>query len=56
MTKCCKKQSTIYFNLVKIARVGTLPLTDFEGVNSLPLMTIHKSKGLEYHTVIFLGS
>ncbi len=21
----------------------------------MPLMTIHKSKGLEYHTVIFLG-
>ena len=30
-------------------------LDDFEGVNSIPLMTIHKSKGLEYHTVIFLA-
>jgi superfamily I DNA/RNA helicase len=28
---------------------------DFEGVDSIPIMTIHKSKGLEYHTVIFLG-
>jgi superfamily I DNA/RNA helicase len=27
----------------------------YEGLNSLPLMTIHKSKGLEYHTVIFVG-
>ncbi len=27
----------------------------YEGVDSLPLMTIHKSKGLEYHTVIFVG-
>ncbi|WAM23135.1 UvrD-helicase domain-containing protein [Myxococcus sp. NMCA1] len=27
----------------------------YEGVNALPLMTIHKSKGLEYHTVIFVG-
>lgn len=26
-----------------------------EGSNSVPVMTIHKSKGLEYHTVIFLG-
>lgn len=26
-----------------------------EGRVALPLMTIHKSKGLEYHTVIFLG-
>ncbi|SKB08782.1 Superfamily I DNA or RNA helicase [Prosthecobacter debontii] len=27
----------------------------FEGLNSVPIMTIHKSKGLEYHTVIFIG-
>jgi superfamily I DNA/RNA helicase len=27
----------------------------YEGVNAVPLMTIHKSKGLEYHTVIFVG-
>lgn len=27
----------------------------FQGVNAVPLMTVHKSKGLEYHTVIFLG-
>jgi hypothetical protein len=27
----------------------------YEGAQSLPLMTIHKSKGLEYHTMIFLG-
>ncbi len=26
-----------------------------EGRGAVPLMTIHKSKGLEYHTVIFLG-
>lgn len=25
------------------------------GMNSIPIMTIHKSKGLEYDTVIFLG-
>jgi ATP-dependent DNA helicase UvrD/PcrA len=24
-------------------------------MDSIPVMTIHKSKGLEYHTVIFLG-
>ena len=30
-------------------------LDDFEGKTSVPLMTIHKSKGLEYHTVIFLA-
>lgn len=30
-------------------------LDTYEGVNAIPLMTIHKSKGLEYHTVIFVG-
>ncbi|MBS1778731.1 MAG: ATP-dependent helicase [Bacteroidetes bacterium] len=25
------------------------------GKNTIPVMTIHKSKGLEYHTVIFIG-
>ncbi|RUL84023.1 3'-5' exonuclease [Tautonia sociabilis] len=27
----------------------------FEGHESVPIMTIHKSKGLEYHSVIFVG-
>ena len=30
-------------------------LNAYEGINALPLMTLHKSKGLEYHTVIFVG-
>jgi len=30
-------------------------LDTYEGLDSIPLMTIHKSKGLEYHTVIFVG-
>ncbi len=30
-------------------------LDAYEGVHAIPLMTIHKSKGLEYHTVIFVG-
>lgn len=30
-------------------------IDNFEGVNSIPIMTIHKSKGLEYDTVFFLG-
>jgi|LSQX01.2.fsa_nt_gb superfamily I DNA/RNA helicase len=28
---------------------------EFIGVNILPAMTVHKSKGLEFHTAIFLG-
>jgi len=27
----------------------------YEGIHAIPLMTIHKSKGLEYHSVIFVG-
>ena len=30
-------------------------LDTYEGVHAIPLMTIHKSKGLEYHSVIFVG-
>ena len=30
-------------------------LVDIKGDNSIPIMTIHKSKGLEYDTVIFIG-
>ena len=30
-------------------------LDAYDGADALPLMTIHKSKGLEYHTVIFVG-
>jgi hypothetical protein len=32
---------------------GTLDA--YEGLHAVPLMNIHKSKGLEYHTVIFVG-
>lgn len=30
-------------------------LDEFEGFGQVPLMTIHKSKGLEFHTIIFYG-
>ena len=30
-------------------------LAEFEGINSVPVMTIHKSKGLEFDTVFFIG-
>lgn len=30
-------------------------LDAFEGVNVVPIMTIHKSKGLEFHSVILIG-
>ena len=40
-------------------RLQTMPidsaLDDFIGINTIPIMTMHKSKGLEYHTVVFVG-
>jgi hypothetical protein len=33
----------------------TTALDFYEGTHAVPLMTIHKSKGLEYHSVIFVG-
>ena len=33
----------------------TAVLDTYEGLHAIPLMTIHKSKGLEYHSVIFVG-
>lgn len=30
-------------------------LDRFEGINQIPLMTVHKSKGLEYDTILFVG-
>jgi superfamily I DNA/RNA helicase len=30
-------------------------LDEFEGVGQIALMTIHKAKGLEFHTMIFYG-
>jgi len=39
----------------KDAKDWTAALDTYEGLHAIPLMTIHKSKGLEYHTVIFVG-
>ncbi|TIO24004.1 ATP-dependent helicase [Mesorhizobium sp.] len=30
-------------------------LDAFEGVDQIPMMTVHKSKGLEYDTIVFIG-
>ncbi|QWG11099.1 ATP-dependent helicase [Bradyrhizobium sediminis] len=39
----------------KSAKNWSEALDEYEGAYSVPLMTVHKSKGLEYHTVIFVG-
>lgn len=33
----------------------TVCLDTFEGLDQIPLMTVHKSKGLEYDTIVFIG-
>lgn len=30
-------------------------LADLTGADTIPIITVHKSKGLEYHTVLFMG-
>lgn len=37
------------------ADIWTEALDDYEGVDAVPLMTVHKAKGHEYHTVAFIG-
>lgn len=44
LTACVSKASSL--------RAG---LDEYEGTQHTPLMTVHKSKGLEYDTMIFLG-
>jgi len=37
------------------AQTWSVALDIFEGVGQIPLMTVHKSKGLEYDTIVFVG-
>jgi superfamily I DNA/RNA helicase len=37
------------------AQTWSVALDVFEGVGQIPLMTVHKSKGLEYDTIVFVG-
>lgn len=37
------------------AATWTVCLDAFEGIGQIPLMTVHKSKGLEYDTIVFVG-
>jgi len=44
-----------FFASVDGASNWTACLDAFEGGNQIPMMTVHKSKGLEYDTIIFVG-
>lgn len=55
MTKVIEAASQHLEASCKSAKNWSQALDVYEGVHAVPLMTIHKSKGLEYHTVIFVG-
>lgn len=50
-----KFQNLMWKELESVKFNWKLALENFEGLHSIPIMTIHKSKGLEYDTVYFLG-
>lgn len=45
----------LLFECCKHATSWTEALDRFEGLGQVTLMTVHKSKGLEFHTMIFCG-
>ena len=50
-----KFQNLMWKELKSVEFNWKLALENFGGLHSIPIMTIHKSKGLEYDTVYFLG-
>lgn len=50
-----KFQKYMWIELEKAHMNWSLAIENFEGLHSVPIMTIHKSKGLEYDTVYFVG-
>jgi superfamily I DNA/RNA helicase len=48
-------QSYMWIELENTQLNWMLAIENFEGLHSIPIMTIHKSKGLEYDTVYFVG-
>tara|TARA_R110002167_G_scaffold102020_3_gene265083 strand:- start:1923 stop:3806 length:1884 start_codon:yes stop_codon:yes gene_type:complete len=44
-----------FFGCADGAPDWTACLDAFEGLNQIPMMTVHKSKGLEYDTIVFVG-
>lgn len=55
LNKLVKNFSKKIASSYRIFRDWEQSLYDFIGEGTIPVMTIHKSKGLEYNTVIFIG-
>jgi DNA helicase II / ATP-dependent DNA helicase PcrA len=52
---CINRFTEFLIEESKLSKDIIQSLERVEGKDSIPVMTIHKSKGLEYHTVIFVG-
>lgn len=50
-----KFQDYMWIELETTQMDWMLAIENFQGLHSVPIMTIHKSKGLEYDTVYFVG-
>lgn len=50
-----KQTAEFFFYSFEKQKSWHLALEDFLGIHSLPIMSIHKSKGLEFESVIILG-
>ena len=53
VSNLCKELHTRYGDDELQSRDWNVVLDDLCGESSIPMTTIHKSKGLEYHTVVF---
>ena len=54
-SKLIGQLSAALWRSYELRKAWPLAVDDLVGKDVLPVMTIHKSKGLEYHTVIFIG-
>ena len=56
LQKICSEFVRLFSEELQFAKFDLLAAIDgFLGLNSIPIMTIHKSKGLEYSVVYFVG-
>ena len=55
LSKLIVQLSAALWRSYELRKTWPLAVDDVVGKDVLPVMTIHKSKGLEYHTVIFVG-
>ncbi len=56
LNECINKFVELFYKELIIAKWDwEFAIDNFMGMNSIPIMTIHKSKGLEYSAVYFIG-